>query len=503
MSTTSPYIRSIRVSRVLAALGGVAFLFFTSNGIDTPAARAGASARGANGGLEACGRRRRPHLPQCEESEATAPAKTNGGTGSLVEPKPDEPKRAGVAKSASAKASIFRRAGGFGKPWHVVDEKEGLPAGDMLLGLPLAAIDSSNGAIHVTFLSDLDELSPYPVKENAIVLWDNAKVDFEFTLDRGRVDLINTKQKGEANVRVHIRDAIWDLALETPGTRVALETYGRWPRGARFTKTPGPKDAPTTELAILVLKGEAALKHKDMHFALKAPPGPALIQWDSVTGMDDTPMKLDKLPPWAASGSEDTPRAKVKKAALDAFRQDAASKPIGEVLDELVSSDDAYQRKLAIMASAAFDDLERLGKALREAKHPDVWDNGVLALRQWIGRGPGQDMILYKGLLEKAKLNPVQAETVMQLLHSFSDEDLANPALYQTLIDYLSHDQLAIRGLANWHLYRLVPEGRDFGYNPLAPKEDRDKAIAKWKLLIPVGKMPPAPKSVEKKEEPK
>jgi hypothetical protein len=91
----------------------------------------------------------------------------------------------------------------------------------------------------------------------------------------------------------------------------------------------------------------------------------------------------------------------------------------------------------------------------------------------------------------------------MQLLHSFSDEDLTNPALYQTLIDYLSHDELAIRGLANWHLHRLVPAGREFGYDPLAAKVERDKAIAKWKTLIPAGKMPPRPNPVEKKDETK
>jgi hypothetical protein len=500
MSTTSPSGQSIRLARVSAALVGAALLSLASNGLDPSAARAGASPGGSIGSSEARCRRNRPLPPRCEELGKTAPAPTTGGTDAT---KPDGPKRTAVAKSASAKASIFRREGGFGKPWHLVDEKEGLPAGDLLLGLPLAAIDSANGAIHVTFLSDLDELSPYPVKENAIVLWDNAKVDFEFTLDRGRVDLINTKQKGEATVRVHVRDAIWDLALETPGTRVALETFGRWPRGARFSKTPMPKDAPTTELAFLVLKGDATLKCKDVHFALKAPPGPALIQWDSVTGMDETPTKLDKLPPWAASGSEDTPKVKMKKAALEAFRKDAATKPIGEVIDERLNSDEAYQRKLGIMASAAFDDLERLGKALREAKHPDTWENGVLALRHWIGRGPGQDQILYQGLLEKRKLSPVQAETVMQLLHSFSDEDLTNPALYQTLIDYLSHDELAIRGLANWHLRRLVPAGREFGYDPLAAKGERDKAIAKWKTLIPAGKMPPRPNPVEKKDETK
>jgi hypothetical protein len=176
---------------------------------------------------------------------------------------------------------------------------------------------------------------------------------------------------------------------------------------------------------------------------------------------------------------------------------------MGEVIDDLLKSDDAYKRKLGIMAAAALDDLDCLGKALREAKSPDVWENGVLSLRAWIGRGPGQDQILYKGLLEKTKLTPVQAETVMQLLHSFSDEDLDNPALYQTLIDYLGHDQLAIRGLAHWHLYRLVPAGQEFGYNPLAAKEERDKAIAKWKKLIPEGKMPPKTKPEEKKNESK
>jgi hypothetical protein len=500
MSTIRSSGQAVPVVRGLAALVGVAFLCLTLNGIDTTAANAGTSRGGSKNSIETRWRRIRPPSPRCEEAGNTEPAPTTGGEG---EPKPDEPKRTAVAKSASAKASIFRREGGFGKPWHLVDEKEGLPSGDLLLGLPLAAIDSANGAIHLTFLSDLDELSPYPVKENAIVLGDNAKVDLEFTLDRGRVDLINTKQKGAAIVRFHVRDAAWDLTLETPGTRVALETFGRWPRGARFSKTPGPKDAPTTELAILVLKGEAELKCKDVQFALKAPPGPALIQWDSVTGMDDTPTKLDKLPPWANSGAEDTPRAKMKKAALEAFRKEATSRPIGEIIDELLKSDDAYNRKLGIMAAAAFDDMERVGKALREAKHPDVWENGVLSLRAWIGRGPGQDQILYKGLVEKTKLTPVQAETVMQLLHSFSDEDLANPALYQMLIDYLGHDQLAIRGLANWHLYRLVPAGREFGYNPLAPKEERDKAVAKWRTLIPEGKMPPKANPEEKKDEKK
>jgi hypothetical protein len=88
----------------------------------------------------------------------------------------------------------------------------------------------------------------------------------------------------------------------------------------------------------------------------------------------------------------------------------------------------------------------------------------------------------------------------MELLHSFGEDDLARPEVYQTLIDYLEHDRLAVRGLAYWHLIRLVPEGKAFGYAPLEAKEKREGAIAKWRKLIPEGKMPPKPKSQDKEQ---
>jgi hypothetical protein len=148
----------------------------------------------------------------------------------------------------------------------------------------------------------------------------------------------------------------------------------------------------------------------------------------------------------------------------------------------------------------ALDQLPHLGKALRETKHLDVWENGVVALRHWIGRGPGQDQILYKGLMEKANYTPHNAEAVLQLLHSFGDPDLARPETYQALIDFLDHDLLAIRGLAYWHLYRLVPAGRELGYNPLAAKPQRDEAAKKWQQLVPPGTVPtPASENQPKK----
>jgi hypothetical protein len=406
-----------------------------------------------------------------------------------AEPRVQTTSRDNAATCVSETATVLRRSPGE-KTWHIVKQNQPVPAGDLLVGLPGAMVDSNNGSVRLALLADLDRLSPYPIRESAVVLHESQDVDFAVTLDRGRVEFTNRKKTGTATVRVSVRQDTWDIQLGEPGARIALELYGRWPPGVPFHKEPDPKYQPTASLLFLVVQGHVTLKHGNHEVALHAPPGPALVEWDSVTGQDPSPQYLDKLPPWAATTGKETALAKMKKETFERFRQAALAKGIDGALDEFLNSDNEYDRTLAIFAMAALDQLPRLGKALREAKHPDVWQTGVLALRHWIGRGPGQDLILYNRLIEVAKYKPVHAETVLQLLHSFGEAELASPETYQTLIDYLEHDQLAIRGLAYWHLYRLVPAGQEIGYNPLDPKEARSAAVEKWRKLVPPGKVP-------------
>ena len=181
----------------------------------------------------------------------------------------------------------------------------------------------------------------------------------------------------------------------------------------------------------------------------------------------------------------------MRKAALERFRQAVVSKPIDAVVNEFLNSDNPVERGLAVNVLAALDNLDGLAAAVREAKHPDVWENGVLAFRSWIGRGPGQDQILYKRLVEVSGYKPVHAETVMQLLHSFGEDDMAQPETYEILVMYLNHEKLAIRGLAHWHLVRLVPEGKKIAYDAAAPEAQRQKAFEQWRALVPPGQLPP------------
>jgi hypothetical protein len=405
------------------------------------------------------------------------------------EPKTQAPARGGVATCVSETATLVQRLPGD-HTWQIVKQNQTLPAGDLLVGLPGAMLDSKNGAVRLALLADLDRNSPFPVHESAVRLQNSQGVDLAVTLDRGRVEFTNRKQTGAATIRLSVREESWDIQLGEPGARIGLELYGRWAPGVPFQKEPDAKHQPVASLLFLALQGHVLLKHANQEIALHAPPGPALVEWDSVTGQDASPQYLAQLPPWAANTGQVSPQAKMKKEVFERFRQAAIAKGIDGALEEFLNSDNEYDRTLAIFALAALDDLARLGKALREAKHPDVWQTGVLALRHWIGRGPGQDQILYRRLVEVGKYKPVHAETVLQLLHSFGEDELASPETYQTLIDYLEHDQLAIRGLAYWHLYRLVPAGQEIGYDPLGSKEARSAAIAKWRKLLPPGKLP-------------
>jgi hypothetical protein len=409
---------------------------------------------------------------------------TVGGGDSLV----GQGEAAGTAHSA--RGTLLRRTH-TAADWQVVDDKQSLTGGDLLLGLPGAELQSKNDAVRLTMLPDLESL--LPVLEPAVVLHSHKDFDLDFTLDRGRVELTNTREKGSARVRVRAWGHTWEATLEAPGARLAVAVMARWRPGSRFTHNPGPRDVPSAEVVFLAVSGEVDLKHDVYHHLLKAPPGPAVIHWNNFVGQDPVPQHLDQLPAWAGPPQDEAGKERLKKLqeAVAPLTRDLASRPVGAVLGEMAESEDPVSRRVAIILLGATDDLRGLGKALHQEKHRDVWDDAVVVLRHWMGRAPDQDQALYHRVQEVWGYTPMQAETLVDFLHGFSESDLQRPETYQMLISFLGHRRLAVRGLAHWYLVRLVPAGQKIAYDPLAGKEARDRARQEWKKLVPPGKMPP------------
>lgn len=401
-----------------------------------------------------------------------------------------------VAKLVSETCSLIRRPAPD-QPWKVVTKGEDLNAGELLIAVPHAVIETPSG-VRLEMHADLEGQSPFPIIETAVVLHSNEKADLGLTLDRGRVDLANIKEEGKATVAIDFPGEKWTLTLTKKGCRTALEIYGRWPKGSHFTTKPTEKDVPTLELEALALEGDVKLDTGCHEFLLSGPPGNSLLEWDSITGCDTRPSRLEKLPKWAEPFDlNKTPERRLARARMMRFRKAAVEKGLEEAMTQFLNSDDKHERRLGIVALAAIDRLDKVGEVLMKTPHEDVWDNAVLALRHWLGRQAGNDQTFYKFLVEKRDCKPAHAEQILQLTRSFSDEDIHSPVCYEMLIDYLKHEKQAVRGLAQWHLRRLVPQGRKIHFNPGGPQEEWEKAFEEWKKLIPDGKMPPKPVAEE------
>jgi hypothetical protein len=412
--------------------------------------------------------------------------------------KPDkEESRAVVAKSLAPAGTLLRRSAP-GKPWEVVEPKADVSSLDVLLALPMsqASVESKDGAVRLLFWGNLPQVSPFPILESAVVLHEPKGTDLDLSPQRGRVVLTNTKEKGAAKVRVRLPGTTWDLTLSEPGTEVALEMYGRWPRGTRFQ--PDSKEVPTLEMVLLVLKGGLTLQAGFNEFSgMAAPPAAAYFHWDSVAGNDGAPRKLVDLPGWTSKKLPETAEAKAAHAVLEQIAKQMQSKKPAAVMAGLAAEADAEKdpvragilRRATVYGSASLDELGPVVDGLAD-KHADVRDAAVQALRAWIGRGPGQDGKLYDFLQADKKFSKGQAATALDLLHSFGDDDLARPETYEALIAELRHARPAIRELAAWHLYRLVPAGKDIPFDPNGSDEERQQAYKAWKKLVPDGTVP-------------
>lgn len=383
--------------------------------------------------------------------------------------------------------------------WQILKQGEVLPRNKLLLGLPGAEFSSNTGAVKLTFLTDLTGKSPYPVIESAVIPHLLKRgTDFSFTLDRGRVLLTNTKKEGEATVNLQFADQSWTLSLKQPGDQVGVELFGRYPPGAKFTPGPGSKTEPVRQVVLLMLKGKMTMKCSSHLCLMSAPPGPAIQMWDSVHGMDRSPTFLKGLPEWAKPDSN-SDAVKKKLARIEQFRQLVLEeKNVISAVRKILASDDKERRQKAPVIAGAFDALDILAETLEASNDIQVWENAVIALRHWLGRGPRQDQILYQLMIRhpKKKMLPAHAQTLIQLLHGFDEETQNNPILYDGLIHLLTHDRLGIRGLAAWHLHHLAI-APDIPFNPLADAKEQEKIQQAWRKLIPDGKLPPEPKTEE------
>ncbi len=428
------------------------------------------------------------------------PALVSGGSAST------EVAVSGVKITSDKGAALVQNAGE--STYKVVDKDSLLSVGQRLLS-PNGATVVANG-LEVVLRGDLSGKSPLPVLESALVLRKPSApgIDLEFEFERGRVDLANTKATGDAKVRIHAFGAFADLELRGPGSRCAAEVYGRFLPGTRFDANATVPARPSMRMVLVVIKGEVGYSDHDSFLRLSQPPGRAMLNFDGDAGAELSPSHLDKVPAWVLEDPKDPEVAKHLAMVKDLEGKFAATGDISAVIDDFAKSDDPSKRLAAVNMAAAVDDLPRLIMIISSSPHPDVIDEGIVALRHWLGRAQGQDQkfhdMLVKGLPDLAKISgkpelgkpatSIQATSFLELLYGFDDEHRDKPSTYAYLLKLLRSDRPALRGLSAWYLSHQVPEGVRFGFNATAAADVREIAVKQWEQrLSELKKLPEVP----------
>ena len=150
--------------------------------------------------------------------------------------------------------------------------------------------------------------------------------DLDLMLDRGRLELGNAKRAGSALVRVRFWDQSWKILLDSPGH--ARRRRDLWALAIRYAFRPADSNGnrarpavPVASLALIVLQGTASVDVGGVTLSLKAPPGPAELTWNSLTGTRPQPLKREKLPDWANPELPPVAAATTIATAAEKFRK--------------------------------------------------------------------------------------------------------------------------------------------------------------------------------------
>jgi hypothetical protein len=169
--------------------------------------------------------------------------------------------------------------------------------------------------------------------------------------------------------------------------------------------------------------------------------------------------------------------------------------PVSISIPAVVRDRRAHVAELAVATLGLTQNIPQLLRAL-QADHDGARLAAIVALREWLPRSAENAAILRDELARYYRNDEI--EPLNELLWGYRTEDFRVPDVSTRLIDWLRHDDLAIRELA---LYQIrAGANRATDYHPLAPVVQREAAIKRLEevvrrqgALLPPVEPPPSP----------
>ncbi len=301
-----------------------------------------------------------------------------------------------------------------------------------------------------------------------------AAAAFGIGVDRGRVGLHRPAGKNTDPVTLGLKLGEYLLRVELmePETLCGVEVLLRQPSGE-----PNPPQPPGIDGGLFVAAGTVQLTDVNGQKQLLTPER----GWLSLFSVDGPPQpaRLRSIPEWLMP--EGSPLTSIQRSNAALYeRAFALDQPVALSVPALVKDRRPKMSELAVQTLGLIDDHRQLVRAL-QADHEEARHAAIVALREWLPRAP-ENARLLREEIDRVFRN-ADVDVVYELLWGYDADDARDPMTSRRLVQWLAHDDLAIRELAFFHVFNLTG-GRRNDYRPNDRLTQRQASVVRWEDLV-------------------
>lgn len=170
--------------------------------------------------------------------------------------------------------------------------------------------------------------------------------------------------------------------------------------------------------------------------------------------------RLEIVPKWLVPQTASvTDLNRAKKFASKFSLDDAVELSIPEV----AADPNPEISRLATECLALIEAYGPLVDILHRSQHEEARRAAITGLRVWLPRNPANKELLKAELAKR--FPPDDADVVYRLLWGYDDNDARTKQVSQQLIEWMANEEISIRELAFYHVFRLTGKTHDYRPN--------------------------------------
>lgn len=307
----------------------------------------------------------------------------------------------------------------------------------------------------------------------AVLLPPSTQVGFGFAVQRGRMIFSTMDERGSADQPPDIKfslligKTLWHIQLAAWNTVCAVEVDPVRPD--RFEQELGDKNY---RARLYISSGVIRLAQGDQWSA----PLNAVSTISLSPGTEALVEPLAAVPSWIGGEERRTPTT-VRFATQ--FEKKFDFNEGMSVGVPAAIKDDSRRSKIslwAVQCLALTSNLDELVTALAPNTPEDARMAAMDGIRDLLGQSPDARVVLIEQL--KRSFPASDSETMYRLLWGYNENDARDPTTSKQLVEWLGHNQVAIRELAFYYITQLT--NRRYDYRPLDPQPQRAAAVGRW-----------------------